>query len=268
MYSSTDADVHSLLGANAMSRDMFDGTLRYLHFNDNQNLNTYDKLTKIRPLMNSHLNDKCMQAYPMDQHLDLDEAMIEYYGRHGCKQCIRNKPVRVGFKAWCINSRLGYLTVFDIYQDSSYGSTGEYEGKFGKGGGTLLVLFDKLSKDIRSLPLKFYFDNYFTGLPLINQLSILKYGATGTIKENRIPQNSLLRSTKTMKTEARGSIDVVYDKNNKISLVPLKDNGVVTFVSNMLATDSLQKAQRWSMVEKKKVSISQPFLSFIIIILI
>ncbi len=120
MYWSTDADVYSPLVAKAMSRDRFDEILRYLHFNDNQNLNTNDKLTKIRSLMN-HLNDKCMQAYPMDQHLDFDVAMIEYYGRHGCKQCIRNKPVRFGFKAWCINSRLGYLTVFDIYQGSSYG---------------------------------------------------------------------------------------------------------------------------------------------------
>ncbi len=87
MYWSTDADIHSPLVAKAMSRDMFDEILRYLHFNGNQNLNTNDKLTKIWPLMN-HLNDKCMQAYPMDQYLDLDEAMIEYYGRHDCKQCI------------------------------------------------------------------------------------------------------------------------------------------------------------------------------------
>ena len=68
---------------------------------------------------------------------DLDEAMIEYFGRHGCKQSIRNKPVRFGFKAWCLNSRLRYLTVFDIYQGSTYGSTNDYQERFGKGGGTL-----------------------------------------------------------------------------------------------------------------------------------
>ena len=93
-----------------------------------------------------------MMAYPLDQQLDLDEAMIEYFGRHGCKQCIRNKPKRFGFKAWCLNSRLGYMSVFDIYQcaaQSAHGSSSDYEGRFGKGGGTLLVLLDKLPEFIR-----------------------------------------------------------------------------------------------------------------------
>ncbi len=62
MYWFTDADVHSPLVAKAMSRNRFDEILQYLYFNNNQNLNTNDKLTKIRPLMN-HLNDKCMQTY-------------------------------------------------------------------------------------------------------------------------------------------------------------------------------------------------------------
>ena len=152
MYWSVDEDFRVTLVVKAMSRNRFDKIIRLLHFNDNQNLGHTDKITKLRPLMD-RLNKKFMMAYPLDQQLDLDEAIIEYFGRHGCKQCIRNKPKRFGFKAWCLNSRLGYMSVFDIYQGAAHGSSSDYEGRFGKGGGALLVLLDKLPEFIRRMPL-------------------------------------------------------------------------------------------------------------------
>ena len=99
--------------------------------------------------------------------------MIEYFGRHGCKQCIRNKLVKFGFKPWCLDSRKGYLAVYDIYQGATHGSSTNYEEKFGKGGKTLLALLDKLPEFIQSMPLDFYFDNYFTSSPLINHLTTM-----------------------------------------------------------------------------------------------
>ena len=76
----------------------------------------------------------------MEQQIDLDESMIEYIGKHGCKQCIMNKPIRFGYKAWCLNFKLSYILAFDIYQGSSNSSEvqQQYEAKYGKGGGTLL----------------------------------------------------------------------------------------------------------------------------------
>ncbi len=77
----------------------------------------------------------------MDCNVDLDEAMIEYFGRHGCKQAIVNKPVQFGFKEWCLNSGTTcFLLRFDIYQGTS-GDASEVKRKLGKGGGTLLRLF-------------------------------------------------------------------------------------------------------------------------------
>ena len=137
-------------------------------------------MAKLRPVMN-HLNRKFAFAYPMDQHLALDEAMIEYFGRHGCKQCIQKKPVRFGFKAWCLNSPLGYLATFDIYQGTPFNSNLHYEEMFGKDGGTLMILFERLPSHIKDIPLRFYFDNYFTGFPLANHLREMNYRATGTI---------------------------------------------------------------------------------------
>ena len=180
--------------------------------------------------------------------------------RHGCKQSIRNKPVRFGFKAWCLNSRLGYLTVFNIYQGSTYGSTNDYEKRFGKGGGTLLILLDKLPLSIESMLLEFYFDNYFTGLPLLNQLSLLNYGGTGTIRENRVLKDCPLKSTKVIKRGKRGAIDIVFDDNHNLALGRWKDNAIVTLASNQHVVAPVQKARRWSFVENKRLTVDQPFV--------
>ena len=257
LYWSMDDDVRVDLVAKAMSRDRFEEILRFLHFTDNQTLNKEDKMAKLRPLMN-HLNKKFAMAYPMDQHLALDEAMIEYFGRHGCKQCIRNKPVRFGFKAWCLNSPLGYLAIFDVYQGTTFESNLHYEEMFGKGGGTLMILFEKLPGHIKDIPLRFYFDNYFTGLPLVNHLREMNYGATGTIRDNRIPKSCPLKSTNEMKKCQRGALDVVVDSIHKVLLVRWKDNATVTVVSNISPVYPLENASRWSAKEKKKITVSQP----------
>ena len=101
----------------------------------------------------NHLNRKFAFAYPMEKHLALDEAMIEYFGRHDCKQCIRTKSVRFGFKAWALNSPLGYLITFDIYQGTPFTSNLHCEEKFGKGGGTLMILFERLPNHTMDIPL-------------------------------------------------------------------------------------------------------------------
>ncbi|KAJ8928640.1 hypothetical protein NQ314_018770 [Rhamnusium bicolor] len=46
-------------------------------------------------------------------------------------------------------------------------------------------------------------DNIFTGLNLLLYLNEKGYGTTGTIKENRIPEDGLLTDKKTISKEAR-----------------------------------------------------------------
>lgn len=61
--------------------------------------------TKIRPLVTLS-NKKFLEFAPLDEHYSVDEAMIPYYGRHGCKQHIKGKPIRYGFKSWVGATRL------------------------------------------------------------------------------------------------------------------------------------------------------------------
>ena len=48
--------------------------------------------------------------------MNVDESMAPYYGRHGAKQFIRGKPIRYGYKIWCLNTPDGYLVQCEPYQ--------------------------------------------------------------------------------------------------------------------------------------------------------
>ena len=108
-----------------------------------------------------------------------NEAMIEYYGTHGCKQCIRMKPIRFGYKAWCLNTDDGYLVTFDLYQGRTYENNELNKKVFGKCAAIVLKNIDSLSEDKRSLLCNIYFDNLFTSFELIKELKDRNYGATG-----------------------------------------------------------------------------------------
>lgn len=99
-----------------MRRRKFEDIFTNLHFiNSESNINSDDKMYKIRPLVDA-LNELFLQYVPIEHSVSIDESMIPYFGRHGCKQFIRGKPVRFGFKAWVLAQRLGYCIQFDIYQ--------------------------------------------------------------------------------------------------------------------------------------------------------
>ena len=129
-----------------MRRDRFDDVMKYLHFHPNYNLEKDDKYYILRPLV-AHLQQKFMSHFVPSSYISHDEAMVEYFGKHLCKQAIRNKPIRFGYKVWCQNTPLGYLTTFDLYQGKTYKGNEEMETRFGKCVSTVLHLLDQYSND-------------------------------------------------------------------------------------------------------------------------
>lgn len=75
-----------------------------------------DKMYKLRPLINK-LKINFQKNFVAVEQMDFDESIIKYFGRHGCKQCIRGKPIKFGIKMWSLNSPDGYLVNFDVYQE-------------------------------------------------------------------------------------------------------------------------------------------------------
>ena len=98
----------NLAVSEAMSRNRFDEILCYLHVYDIESLPENDRFGKVRPLLNMS-NEKWLAHIPDDTNLCVDESMIPYFGRHGAKQHIHGKPIRFGYKMWCLANKPGKL---------------------------------------------------------------------------------------------------------------------------------------------------------------
>jgi len=102
-----------------------------------------------------------------------------------------------------------------------------------------------------------YFDNLFTSFPLLDHLSEMGLGGTGTVRQNRL--NGIpIKNKKELehKTVARGTMDVVYRKDQV--LVGWKDNKAVYMASNQHGATTTGTCRRFSRVERKHVQVPIP----------
>lgn len=249
MYWEQAADCRNSLAAGFMTRDRFDEIMRYFHLADNNRLDKDDKFAKLRPLFNI-LNQSFLKMFRHETHLSIDESMVPYFGHHGCKQFIRGKPIRFGYKMWCLNSTLGYLVQFQAYQGK--GSVTNQE--LGLGGSVVVDLINSLPEGPKY---KLFFDNFFTSLRLLDHLTDHGFGATGTLRANRTDKCPLITPA-AMKKKDRGHIDHRYDQTGKVIVIRWHDNSPVTIASNVYGVQPVDKAKRWSSAAKKEILVTQP----------
>ena len=103
------------------------------------------------------------------------KSIIPYYGKHGTKQSIRGRSIRFGFKLWSITSSEGYLFHAEPYcgVDTDLRDPG-----LGQGADVVLRLIEKCEIKAGSTVT---FDNLFTSLPFLDELTELGIGALGTL---------------------------------------------------------------------------------------
>lgn len=230
-----------------MSRNRFEDLLQFFHAADNNNLDPNDKFAKVRPLWKL-LNARWVKYYPGDKNLSIDESMIPFYGKHGTKQHIHGKPIRFGYNNWSICTRLGYLIYGELYQGASTGNT---HPELGVGASVVLDLISKLPQGSYS----FYFDNFFTSLPLLDELQKVGHDGTGTIRAHRT-EKAPLKDPKEMKKTSRGSHHQCTDVLSNITLVRYNDNNIVTVASTQCGSEPKSKVKRYC--DKKKKEVDQP----------
>ena len=63
-------------------------------------------MAKMKPLYDI-LNEKVRRFGVVREDLSIDEFMVQHYGRHSCKQFIREKLIRFGYKLWVLASSIG-----------------------------------------------------------------------------------------------------------------------------------------------------------------
>ena len=111
----------------------------------------YHFLTLVRPLLNLP-RDRFLRHFPVTQNLSIDESMIPHFGRHGAKHCIRNKPIRFGYKVLCLCTPDGCLGNFEPYQ----GSNRKEKHPLHLGGSVV----ERLFSDLPQHPYCLYTDNF------------------------------------------------------------------------------------------------------------
>ncbi|XP_069699424.1 piggyBac transposable element-derived protein 3-like isoform X2 [Periplaneta americana] len=256
MYWETALDTRNELVLSSISRDRFEFIMTNIHVCENDKLNKEDRFAKVRPLYDA-LNDKFLQYAPHEENHVIDESMVPYYGRHGLKQFIRGKPIRYGYKIWVGATSKGYTIWKDPCQGKSTTVNPTYKD-FGLGAAIVLQYCDILTS-AGIFPYHLYFNNFFGGLPLLEELKNRNIKASCTMRENRIATCPLKDSTVMKKTD-RGTFDYKTDRERNIIVMKWNDNNIVTAASNAIGIYPLHQVTRFSQKEKKHIKIPQPHL--------
>ena len=261
MYWEGNSDVKNEAVQKAMRRDRFDQIMSNLHFADNDKLDPNDKLFKLRPVLR-HLSANFRQqfAHVPEQFLCYDESMIRYFGSHYMKQFIRGKPLRFGYKVWCLNNAAGYCVDFKIYQGKDGEIHDSYNTKVGKCASPLIHFIDNFSTEIKDLNFQFFFDNLFTSCSLLCELASRHYGGTGTVREARLPATAkkVLSTKKSFSVQPRGATEFVSEAQNNLLFGVWMDNKCVNFASNTVPVYPLGTCSRFSRAERCRKQVQIP----------
>lgn len=249
LFWSNDEDKGVEIVKKCMSRNRFTSIKQNIHLSDNDQLNKDDKFSKIRPLVDI-LNKKNLQWGIFSFSLSIDEQMVPYFGRHSCKMFIKAKPVRFGYKLWCLCSSDGYL----FYTLPYAGAQNKKYSELGLGGDVVMNLLSVVKNPLHH---QIFFDNFFSSYKLFLHLKNKGFFAVGTIRENRT-NNCPIENCKSFTKNERGTYVSAYDKHSKISVVRWNDNSTVTVCSNIYNVEPLHKVKRYDRKEKKEKYVSQP----------
>ena len=251
MYWEMSSDSRNTIVAFLFTRNRFLDVLQYLHMADNNNRNPSDKFSKGNPLFKM-INESCLRNFIPEKNVSIDESMVPYYGRHGCKQYIQIKPVKFGYKLWVAATPLGYVIQFYPYA----GKDDNYNKDIGLGRSVVMTLMSKLP----TVPNSNYhvvMDNCFTSPSLLRLLKGNGMAATGAVRANRT-ENAPLQAVDDMKKKARGSSDVVNDSKSNVTLVRWKGNKVVTVASALYGKEPTKMERRYIKDKGGRVEIDQP----------
>jgi len=152
--------------ADVMKCKRFKKLLENIHCNSNETKTPrdhaeYDKLHKIRPFIETVLRN-CKGNYEPSSFLSVEESIIPFKGRSSMKQCMPMKPVKRGYKLWCLSdSNNGYVIKFDIYTGKCKATS-----DFTLGERVVVELMKETCKENNLVA----FDRFFTTVKLMSTL--------------------------------------------------------------------------------------------------
>jgi len=183
----------------------------------------HDRLFKVRPLL-SKLQDTFAESYYPGQNVAVDESMVRFKGRCCMKQYMPLKPIKRGFKIWCAScSCCGYVKAFQMY-------TGKEKHADTDKGLAHRVVTELVVPYFSHRNHIIYMDNFFTSLPLFDDLAKSGIFACGTYKSNRVGFPKELGDKKLVKTLKRG--DAIARYKGRTTALVWKDKKPVYVASS------------------------------------
>ncbi len=126
------------------------------------------------------MNNNFVKLWSPSRHQSIDESMVLFKGRHSIKQYNLMKPIKRGYKLWCRAEMSGYLSEFQVYQGKTESKSSDSQS-LGLGGRVVMDLSEKIHNKNHVL----WFDNFFSGVELLEKLGSEGTHACGTIRSNR-----------------------------------------------------------------------------------
>lgn len=103
------------------------------------------------------------------------------------------------------------------------------------------------------------FDNYFSSLPLIVELSKRGIHSVATVRKNRLYNDKLPDEKEILSTPRGSSLEMTESIDNvDIVNVTWRDNKTVNLISDFVGTDPIQSVQRFDKKIGKKIFIDCP----------
>ena len=235
-----------------MSKNRFQSIKQYLHFADNAALEQGNKVAKVQPLYTS-LNEQLVEWGVFHELLSVDESMVPYFGKHSAKMYIKGKPIRFGYKIWCLCGKDGFPHHLQIYTGK-----GEERPTQPLGSRVVNTMVGVVEENSDVTRHKLFFDNFFTSYSLLDGLAERGMRSIGTARENRTAgAHKVLTASKVLKKQPRGTYD--YRTNGRVYFCKWNDNSVVCAGSNFATHEPVVNVTR----RVKNVSntvVSQPNL--------
>ncbi|XP_023597182.1 piggyBac transposable element-derived protein 4 [Trichechus manatus latirostris] len=223
-YWSSDPSLGVASVPELMTKARFKKLTENIHCNDNSKAVPkgepgYDWLHKLRPIINA-LNSRLKEVYVPSSVMAVDESMVPFKGHSSIKQYMPIKPVKQGYKVWCLaDSQTGFVTQFDIY----CGKKGvDHNSSLSVGESVVLGLCHSWYHSHRLIS----FNNFFTSYHLMKSMNERGLYAVGTVRATRKGLPDMLRRKDGLQ---RGEFK--FRTKGCVSAVKWQDNKPVTVLS-------------------------------------
>ena len=211
-----------------MQCDRFELILKFLHYCNNEELTENDRLFKLRRI-SEMLISRFQAVYTLERNVSIGESMVLWRGRLRFRQFIPGKRHKYGVKLYLLCEPSGYVYNLLVY-------CGKMDPISGLGHAETVVM--KLMDNILDRGHMLYTDNFYTSVPLAQQLLNRQTYLCGTLRKNRKHLPEAVVSAKLKKG------DVVARRSKEIVVSKWKDKRDVLMLSTMHAGKIVEGRKR------------------------